>query len=447
MQLRQYQIEDVEFLVKHKQCGIFSEMRTGKTCTAISALEQLKPKKILIVCPCSVIPSWKYEFTIWSTYTEFSIPAAIDDIVDKNFTGVVITNYEKLRGRGLNFELLQSLVQWKPDAVVIDEAHRMKDRKSQTTQALGNFKNAKIKFALTGTPCTNHPWDIWSIINWINPRQWSSYWNFLNDYFIQQPIYFGGKVAHQPIDFRPGKDKYLQAQLSQFCIQRKRADIMEWLTDITPETIPLKPSETQATIIKELETWYEYKNIICKTVLDTMIRVRQICIDPEILSIKAKSPKTEWLQQYIKDYPNENILIFSNSKKYQMKLQKKLKCNAICGDTNINDRRKYITEFQTNGGLLLCQTQACKEGITLDNADTTIFMDVMPPMADYLQAKDRMVATTPDRNKPKKLIHIVLEGTVDETCWNAVMHNIKESDLINSYSEYLTERKQDAKTT
>lgn len=443
MKLRPYQEEDVQFLLEHDKAGVFSEQRVGKTPTVVTALDRRKLDKILIVCPASIVPNWLHEFKQWSKYTNFIIPKTTSELIPKEFKGIVITNYEKIRGKAEKNELLYSLVAWSPSGVVIDEAHRIKNRKSQTTEALAHFRKAPVKYAISGTPCTNHEWDIWTILNWLNPREWASYWNFINDYFIQQPIYFGGKVVHQPIGFRPGKDVYLQAKLSQFCVQRKRKDVMQWLTETEPELITLKPSETQATIIKELETWYEYKNIICKNTLDTLIRVRQICIDPNILNIKGKAPKTTWLKQYLKDYPDENILIFSNSRKYLEFLQKELSCPIISGSVSIKDRDKIISEYQKSGGLLLCQTQACKEGITLDNADTSIFMDIFPPMADYLQAKDRMVATTPEKDKPKKLIHVVLEDTLDEKCWNAVMHNIKESDLINSYSKYLTDRRCD----
>lgn len=93
--------------------------------------------------------------------------------------------------------------------------------------------------------------------------------------------------------------------------------------------------------------------------------------------------------------------------------------------------------------MLLCQTQACKEGLTLDNADTTIFTDLFPPSADYLQAKDRMVATSEERNKPKKLLRVYYKDTLDEQCIKTVDSNIELSDLINSYSQHLKEMRKE----
>lgn len=341
--------------------------------------------------------------------------------------------------------MLDSAVAWSPQCVVVDEAHRMKDRKTLTAQAIMKFKKVPRRIAVTGTPCTNKPWDVWTILNWLRPKEYSSYWNFVNEYFIQMPVYFGGRCAHQPIAFRPNKDRYLQAKISQFCIQRKRKDVMQWIDDTEPENVPLKPSDNEAHIISELEQWYEYKNIICKSTLDLSIRVRQICDDLHILlpSERRKSTKTEWLKQYINDYPNEKIIVFSNSKKYLTLLLEEVEgSRLICGDTSFAERAGITKDFQEGTlNILFIQTQAGKEGITLDNADTTIFMDLFPPSADYLQAKDRMIATTEERIKPKKLLRVYIENTLDEYCVQAVDKNIESTDVINNYAQQLKERK------
>ena len=105
--------------------------------------------------------------------------------------------------------------------------------------------------------------------------------------------------------------------------------------------------------------------------------------------------------------------------------------------------RGDIVKYFQNGEyqVLLCQTQACKEGLTLDAADVSIFMDVYPPSADYLQAKDRMVATTPERVKPKELIHVMLQDTYDVQCYKLVERNVDETAIINDYKKYIEERR------
>ena len=63
--LRQYQKEDLEFLLKTNSAGIFSEQRTGKTPLAISVAKERKVTKTLILCPPSAIPVWVSQWQVW----------------------------------------------------------------------------------------------------------------------------------------------------------------------------------------------------------------------------------------------------------------------------------------------------------------------------------------------------------------------------------------------
>ena len=50
-QLRAYQQEDVKFLSQQKSIGIFNEMRTGKTPTALAIFRHWQVPSLLIICP------------------------------------------------------------------------------------------------------------------------------------------------------------------------------------------------------------------------------------------------------------------------------------------------------------------------------------------------------------------------------------------------------------
>ena len=97
--------------------------------------------------------------------------------------------------------------------------------------------------------------------------------------------------------------------------------------------------------------------------------------------------------------------------------------------------------FQTNKtNILLLQTQTVKEGLTLDNADVSIFLDTYPPASDYSQAKDRMIPTVETHVKEQELIHVMMKDSYDERLYNLVKNNISATDVINDYKNYLKER-------
>jgi len=66
-------------------------------------------------------------------------------------------------------------IQWAH--VIADEVHLIKNRKALKTLALKKI-NAFYKTGLSGTPADDKPWDIWSILHWLYPRKYRSYWTF-----------------------------------------------------------------------------------------------------------------------------------------------------------------------------------------------------------------------------------------------------------------------------
>jgi len=444
MKLREYQNEDVLKMLSNDCIGNFSEQRTGKTPTTCASLAQRNIKHVLIICPASLCYVWKQAWEAW-TGNEAYVMQTTKDNLDITYDTALIVNYEKFRGTNNNDAVCEQIVQWKPEAVVVDEAHRMKDRKSLTSQRLQRFLSVPVRIALTGTPATNRPWDVWSILHWLFPNEYRSYWKFISEYFEEEVIWVAGEPHRQPARFKRGMEGILQNRLDKNCVQHKRKDVMKWLPcEESPTEVVLPATDKQLKAIDSLINYFEYKDIVTQTVLDNLIRIRQICAAPEILGIKGKSPKLEWLLQYLKDYPDEQVLVFSNSKKFLRYISEHIKEEhyVICGDVQPKARMQIVNLFQSGRvRVLLCQTQACKEGLTLDAADTSIFMDVYPPSADYLQAKDRMIATTPERVKPKKLIHVMLQGTYDVQTYKLVKRNVDETAIINDYKKYIEERR------
>lgn len=446
MKLRKYQEEDVLKMMANDCIGNFSEQRTGKTPTTCVALARRNLKHVLIICPASLCYVWKEAWNKW-TGNDAYVMQSTKEKLGLPYTTALIVNYEKFRGTTKNSAVCEEIIKWCPEAVVVDEAHRMKDRKSLTAIRLHTLIHVPVRIALTGTPATNRPWDVWSVLNWLFPKEYTSYWRFVNEYFDEEIIWVAGTPHRQPAKFKPGRAKILQEKLDAKCVQHKRSEVMQWLPDEEePTQVILPATKQQLDAIDHLMTYFEYKNIVTKTVLDNLIRVRQICAAPEILDLKGKSPKLEWLLQYLKDYPEKQVLVFSNSKKFLKYIEPNIKAEhaIIHGEVTPKHRGEIVNRFQSGEvRVLLCQTQACKEGLTLDAADVSIFMDVYPPSADYLQAKDRMIATTPKNVKPKELIHVMLQGTYDVQCYKLVARNVDETALINDYKQLIEQRRKE----
>lgn len=462
--LRSYQKEDVKFLAARKTAGCFNEQRTGKTPTALSVMKVKDVCKLLIIAPASTLYNWQSECHNW-WFTE--LPAIVvtgtakkrEKLIKDWDKGALIISYECLREvnhvvkdeRGDIVSIYDtgdlSLIKKHKDieGVILDEAHRIKNHKSKQAQALFDLKYIPNRLALTGTPAPGKQHEIYSILHWLYPKIFTGYWRFV-DYYFQQIEEWDSNGTHKVIGgFKQGKAAELQDFLNVISTRRLRSSVMDWLPEKDREVIHLPLTKEQASYIKELDETFEIANtdIDASSILAKLIKIRQLCLTPALLDLKGGSPKLDWIKQYLKDYPEKNVIIFSNFTRWLKYLSKELKCNnLIIGETSKKERENLKQLFQTGKiHLLLINIKAGKEGITLDNADTTIFTDKYPPIGDILQAEDRFVATTKDKiNTGHLIIDLVMKDSYEENILNMLKQNASEVDIINNYIKYLKDK-------
>lgn len=453
--LRPYQIEDAEFIKQHHCCGVFNEQRTGKTPTVLTALNEQNIKKIIIVCPASTIPQWKDEFEKWTGRPCVAVlgktPTARMKQIEQWTDGIAVS-YETFKSTVKRAGIYAELLSRNPEAIIVDEAHRIKNHKSQAFKTLKCCNKIPIRVALTGTPAPNKAYEIFGILHFLFPYNFPSYWNFIDNFFTKVTKFAKNQRTYIDIGgFQAGKREKLQKFLNEHCTQRKRKDVMQWLPEKDYQQVRLDPTPKLEKYLDELMKYFEIKEvgIITQGILDRLVRVRQLCLDPALLGLpEGDSPKTDWIKHYAEDYPDTPTIIFSKSKMYLKKLRNTvfdndLDTEIITGETLIEVRNTIKEAFQ-KGKIkrLLLQIDAGKEGLTLDTAETIIFTDKYPPAGDILQAEDRFVATTEDKaDKPHTIIELMIKGTYDEHLYKLVKDRLSETEVINDFKKYLEEAK------
>ena len=332
--------------------------------------------------------------------------------------------------------------------IILDEAHKIKNPKSANAQAVFRTRHIPYRLALTGTPAQGKPYDVFSILKFLFPSDFGSYWKFIDEYFEikDNVVWQNGRPRHFKTydNFKPDKAAQLQEILNEFSTQRKRKDVMPWLPDKFYQQVKLSPSKEQKRYLKDLEERYRTEDIITTGTLDRLVRYRQICLDPGLLELEGKSPKTEWIKQYIKDYPDEQIIIFSKFTSYLIRLSEELETSwaMLVGSTPAKQRGQFIKDFQAGRfKVFLINIDAGKEALTLDAAETTIFADKFPPIGSIEQAEDRFIASTEEKaHKAHKIIELMIADTFDEQIYELLKKRKSETDIINNYNKYIQER-------
>ena len=196
MELRDYQKLDVQKIQANNCLGIFSEQGTGKTPTAVVGMTS-KCKRILVVRPNSLVYTWAEEFHRWTgrpttVLTKMQLPADHADII--------IVNYEKLADTAKHQGLGKPLLKLKFEGLIIDEAHKIKNRNSAVAKTLIHMAHKIPKrLALTGTPAHDRPEDVYNILRFLDLVQFRSYWKFLEEWCELKDVYTPNGIVKQPV--------------------------------------------------------------------------------------------------------------------------------------------------------------------------------------------------------------------------------------------------------
>ena len=306
--LENYQVLDVNKMVTLKSCLNRNPMGLGKTVEAIATIRLLKARSVLIVVPKIVAGQWRDQIKAWwpERSEDVFIYGAADAKKRKVEPGcIVITNYEKL----LNEKNLNMLRKFSWDALIADEAHKIKNPRSKRTVALKAVPAIR-RYALSGTPILNKPDDLWSILHFLNWRYSGlSYWNFVNYFCEVEDGFWGRKV--EGLTKIPERIEVLKKLLDVVSVY----NTLSVAQGKTVETVRLEMTSAQRKLYKDmkdlvLEELPENAKIANGAVLT--IRVVQATSWPGLfLGPEEPGPKFEWVAAMCEDNPEEKFVVFT----------------------------------------------------------------------------------------------------------------------------------------
>ena len=464
--LRDYQAYDlqlleqkVNYLDSYKAGLILSEPRTGKSRIAIAyALNNFNfDTSFIIVCPKISIKGWYDELIKMNEYSKINMNVNIikntkdlnsfkDDCY--NFT---IINYEMFKRLTINqIKTLINYKSYKKCLLIVDELHRLRNFKTQQSQALFNFKDFLINkydknnftiLGLTGTPAVKDSYDVFGILSFINFsnigfKPYYKDFNQFKEYFYNcEDTSFGKMVKSIK---RQDELNYIMGIKS---VQTKQRDLNIFKNyKKVYKQVKLIMDEEQKRAYDNVEQFMEYEDIDCKNNLVKYIRLQQICNDPSSLlpSYEPIAPKIKFIIKFIK-HNNIKTLIISKSKIMLNSICEKFdKYNVlysyINGDRSYSIRTNEINKFKLNENVkvILLQLDTCKESLTLPEAECTIFIDRSFIQGFNEQAEARM---TPINGLPttKFIIDLVMKNSIEEKIYNILVHrkqNIKDVNVL-----------------
>mgnify|MGYP003137313569 CR=1 FL=1 len=421
---------------------IADEMGLGKSLQALSCIEFAEHERVLIVCPAIVKNNWENEIEKWiGTHhrhefaSTFIINGRKGDIETARFN---IINYDILDAR------LDHLMAIDYDCIIFDEVHRIKNPKSKATKAA--LKLAKGKdgiIALSGTPVTNRPIEFFTSLNMMLPATFSNYFTFAKRYCAAFHNgygwdYTGSSNIEEAYD---GVTTPLNHILRDFMLRRSMDDprIAKEMPSMVETIVELDlPPQALKAYKVEYNSWMEewvkqqanFGSTDAGFTLNMMTQLRHIAGRLKV------SEACKWVTTYLAEN-DKPLVVFAHHMDVIDSLYEQLDMfynehsviRIITGETPHNERQIIIDEFQAGGSeILICSTNAMREGVNLDRANTTLFVEREWVPAWEQQAAARVRRMTQEESTCHKVV-LSAKDTIDSMFDQVVA---EKADLIEA---------------
>ena len=373
-----FQWAGVRYLLDHRRAFLADEQGLGKTVQALATLEADDAWPAVVVCPASLKLNWQREAKKWLPHRSVAV---IEGRGPAQETGdLTILNYEVVAAHR------DALARQKPQALVIDESHYVKNPSAKRTHAVRRLAEAVprtgLRLALSGTPVLNHADELIAQLRILGR---------LEDFgsgarFKRQ---FQGELSEERLHWH----------LRRVCFVRR----------LKSEVLPQLPAKRQVVVPMRLDNEAEYR----RAEEDVVAWLQEQPLDLRELNAKiARVVRAERLAQlgvlkrlaakgkldgalaWIHDFlaSGEPLVVFAHHVEVQEAVMERFPDAAhLLGKDSTQAREAAVRAFQEPGGpqLIVCATRVAAQGITLTRASNVAFLELEWTPAMHDQAEDR----------------------------------------------------------
>jgi len=444
--LRPYQLDGVKWLIAHQQNGLGAcladDMGLGKTLQTIAVLsytkdrlkrnkksspqqmtlfgmemmEAVSPLRALIILPSSLVFNWYREIkkfnstlhTIRFVGAKRKKQKATLDTFD-----VVLTTYHTVLR---DIELLKS-IQW--EYVILDESQMIKNKESKMFKAI-NELDCSYKISLSGTPIENSLSDLWSQMEFINPKMLGEYSFFKKNYLT-------------PIERH--RDEEALAQLAKmvkpFILRRTKEEVAKDLPPLTETVEYINLDKAQKDIYDKVKS--ATRNYLLGLdaadrsfkfhVFAALTKLRQISNNPIMVddSYKGGSEKMDYILAKMDTLhkAGHKVLIFSSFTKLIQLYTDACDTNnwkyaTLTGAHSQSQRERSVHDFQEQEDVrfFFISLKAGGVGLNLTAADYVFILD--PWWNPFAEKQAIARAHRIGQDKKVTVIRYIAKDTIEE---------------------------------
>ena len=365
IKLYPHQEEALRLTKGKNKVAYYLDMGLGKTFCASEKMLELDAPLNLIVCPKSLVDTWKKHLQVYYFCLNVSDLTKNNSLISEN-TRVAIINYDLVWRR-------PELLKLKNFTLILDESSYIKNESSKRTKFIMKMRPDNI-ILLSGTPTGGKYEELYSqarLLGWDIPKK--VYWD---NYIKTVDMDVGGFKIKKVVGYK--NTERLKRKFREYgAVFMKTEDVftLPEQVDIHIECkLPNQYKKFQKDRLIEIES----KELVGDTPLTRMLYSRQ-------LASQYNEDKVNKLKELIEG-TNDRLIIFYN---FQEELQ------VIKSLTNrpmsfVNGMTKDLEAYEhEQDSITLIQYQAGSMGLNLQKANKIIYFSLTLSAEQWLQSKKR----------------------------------------------------------
>ena len=425
----------------------------GKTFQALKVAHLFGAQKVLVICPAIAKSVWLDQVDKWLGKANSLVVLRGLQPIDMQLAHwqrtpqITIVNYDILAGRktsrkqkagGFNTSeysgWADALVAWKPDLLILDEAHAVKNKSAARTAAVAKIAAAsKARLALTGTPVWNKLLDVFGLMDVLFPGAFGTKFQFAQAYM--EPIHNGYGWEYTGVN-KLRLDE-LQRRLTFYMLSRKKVDVLKELPAKTRVIVPIDGFDTEISNQDDYDLQQGVRGGGLKWLKSAQGLSAQTTVLHELSRIKA--PYTaEQVLSVLSD--TTHVVVFAHFKEatklIAAALNSRVATSVITGDTSDKERVQAQQAWEAaERGVLIMTTAAGGVALNLQRANVVVFNDLEWAPSALLQAEDRIHRL--GQSLPCTIYYMVARGTVEDAVADSVIAKMDAAERVTGGSDTL----------
>ena len=437
----EHQKSGVKFLLTRNGCILADGMGLCKTATSIIAALESGAKKILVICPASLKINWEREINTfcdethiingrnWKT-SKFTI---INYDILKNFHTVGEPKKNNPDDSIINYN--RQIVNSKFDLVIIDEAHYLKDNKTNRgkimTEVCVKYGIEKV-WLLTGTPVANRPMDFYNLLNLIKAPI-ANNWQYFAVRYCEGRKFFkvlaNGRRKQIWLTDGASNLEELTNKTKNLLLRRKKEDVLDM------------PDKIITPVYHQLSDygWTEYNNLWDDYIEKRKEEKKNINLQRDLveLILLRKHIAMEAIPHTIELANNaieegQKVIIFTNFTDELMELYEKFGKIAVIhnGKMSNDEKQNSVDRFQNDDNIkvFIGNIKSAGVGITLTAANIVIFNSYDWTPGANEQCEDRSYRC--GQLNRVTIYYQLFENTISIRVWNVLKNKQNIIDII-----------------